>query len=160
MAERAENALEISRTAGFDRRRRTGRERWCLGHLVHTARLARLSFRAKKRRANQVPQSPPFSPSSSPPIEPGQPRYLQGMLCTLRHPVAPMGALVADRQSRRNLDCILIESRTLRLRRDFRSVTRAPIGATGLRSVQSVPWRYCGSPGSVGGDNLSENSSH
>ena len=37
MAERAEHALEISRLPGFDRRRRTGRERRRLGHLVRTA---------------------------------------------------------------------------------------------------------------------------
>ena len=48
IAERAEHAPEISRTPGFDRRRRTGRERWCFTHPVHTARLVRLSLRAQK----------------------------------------------------------------------------------------------------------------
>ena len=33
---------------------------------------------------NRVRKTPPFSPSSSPPIKPGRSGYLQGMLCALR----------------------------------------------------------------------------
>ena len=62
IAERAEHALEISRTPGFDRRRRTGRERWCFTHPVHTARLARLSLRAQRTRGAT---RPPFWPTRS-----------------------------------------------------------------------------------------------
>ena len=32
----AEHTMEISGLPGFDRRRRTGRERWCLAHRAHT----------------------------------------------------------------------------------------------------------------------------
>ena len=63
MTERAERALEISRTAGFDRRRRTGRERWCVAHLVRTAFFGSKAETRETCRVNQVPQTPPFSPS-------------------------------------------------------------------------------------------------
>ena len=37
VTERAHHTTEVSGMAGFDRRRRTGRERWCLAHRVYTA---------------------------------------------------------------------------------------------------------------------------
>ena len=71
VAERAQHAMEISGLPGFDRRRRAGRERWWLGHRVHTALFARKLICARRARMNPMPQPPPFSRSSSPPIEPG-----------------------------------------------------------------------------------------
>ena len=54
-------------------------------------------------RLSPMRHTPPFSPRSSPPTEPGQPGYLRGMLCALRYSVAPIRDLVTDLKSRRNL---------------------------------------------------------
>ena len=97
VAERAQHATEISGLPGFDRRQRTGRERWCLARGARKLKLRETS------RLSPMHQTPPHSPSSSPPTEPGQPGYLRGMLCALRYSVAPIRDLVTDLKSRRNL---------------------------------------------------------
>ena len=73
---------------------------------------------SQKSRLSPMRQTPPFSLRSSPPTKPGQPGYLRGVLCALSYSVAPIRGLVADLQSRGNLACILIESRTSRLQSD------------------------------------------
>ena len=158
VAGRAKHATEISRTPGFGRRRRTGRERWRLGHGVYTAFVgSEAEMRETSRLNNPMRQTPPFSPSSSPPTKPGQPCYLRGMLCAFRHSSGPLDGLVPDPQSRCNLGCILIESRTLRLHLGYGSGTRSPTGPGEWRSARSMPRRYHGCPGLVGGDELGEN---
>ena len=106
LTERTEHATEISGLPGFGRRRRSGRERWRMAHGAQTARLAHLRLRATKRRVSPMRHTPPFSPRSSPPTEPGQPGYLRGMLCALREMVTPPDGLGAGARSRRNLACI------------------------------------------------------
>ena len=67
---------------------------WGMGFI--RARLAHLRFRATKRRLSPMRHTPPFSPTSSPPTEPGQPGYLRGVLCALGYSVAPIRGLVTD----------------------------------------------------------------
>ena len=103
VTERAEHATEISGLPGFGRRRRSGRERWRMAHGAHTAFRGPEAQMRETGRLSPMRHTPPFSPRSSPPTEPGQPGYLRGMLCALRYSVAPMRDLVTDLKSRRNL---------------------------------------------------------
>ena len=109
------------------------------------------------RRVDPMRHMLPFSPRSSPPSDPGRSDYLRRVICALRQLATPLDDLGSGMRSRRDLACIFIKSRTLRLRLDCRFGTRAPSGAGEWLSAQIVPRRYQGRPGSIGGDDLGEN---
>ena len=109
------------------------------------------------RRVDPMRHMLPFSPRSSPPSDPGRSDYLRRVICALRQLATPLDDLGSGMRSRRDLACIFIKSRTLRLRLDCRFGTRAPSGAGEWLSAQIMPRRYQGRPGSIGGDDLGEN---
>ena len=157
VAEGVEHATEISTTPGNAMRRRSRREWQHVAHGNSKPVLGSFARGRQARRVDPMRHMLPFSPRSSPPSDPGRSDYLRGVICALRQLATPLDDLGSGMRSRRDLACIFIKSRTLRLRLDCRFGTRAPSGAGEWLSAQIMPRRYQGRPGSIGGDDLGEN---